>query len=328
MKFKLALLPVYLLSPVTKGSVTIINNNSIAFNFKTMGPFVEYNDDVSLSGTLSVTKSYSGLRERISIAEDEDDYSYFYTTASHSMTSRKSRTVTFNLPLSSMLSEYGIRGVVEVLNSSGDVLLNRPFYLMPVSPKTINVSKFLNKDYNVDDVIVNITNYNLYHRESYSFTEFLDYFNVDTYYQLDISQLKMSYTCFESFPGANGVLHFVDYNHLFPYIDDNNDVPEVDIPIRIYQKKKEICFDFPEIMYVNKKTLEMSLVARPGFLPTSHFYLPINKKDQLLDQVFTLQVTDFGFGKTSFNWNMRYLNSRGLVGDCSDSDYCVIGEVM
>ena len=327
MKYNLFLLPIYLV-PTLTGAFEIINNSSMSFTFSVMGPFVEYNEDVTITGKLTSTKTMSGIKERISIAEDEEDYSYFYTTASHSMSARKARNVTFTLPLSTMLSEYGIKGLIEVLDSSENVLITRPFYLVPATNKTVNVSKYMTRDYNVDAVVVNITNYNLYHRESYRFTNFLDYFNCDNYYRLDLKDLVMSYSCFVDFPGGNASLHFLDYERLFPYIDDNGVVPEVNIPLTITEKKGEICFNFPQTMYVNRHTLEMSLVARPGFLTTSYFYLPINKKDQLIDRVFTLKVKDFGYGKTSFNWNIRYLNSRGLVGDCSDSDYCVIGEVV
>ncbi len=327
MKSKTLLIPISLLNMIGSfaGKIT---DNPITFSFNPIGPYVEYNDDVTITGKLSTTQSYTAIRERISVGEEDEPYSYFYTTASHALNSRRVRNVSFTLPLSTMLSEDGIYGVIEVIDADNNVLVSKPFALRPAIPKTINVNNYLTRDYVVNDVIINITNYSIYHSESIKFTSFLDYFNTDTYYRLDLSQFKIKYSCFRPFPGGNATLHFVDYNNLFPNINNGQTIPEMDIPLTMSETSGYINFTFPETMYVNKKTLEMSLVARPDFLPTSYFYLPINKKDQLLDQVFSLRVNDFGYGKTSFNWNIRYLNSRGLLGDCSDSDYCVIGEVV
>ena len=329
MKYKLLfLIPLNLIS-ISAIKREMITNASMSMTFDNIGPLVEYNQDITISAKLSVTKTFSSVRERLSLGtDDEEGYTYFNTTASHSITSRRSRTITFTLPLSTMFSEHGIYGQVDVLDSSSEIIISRPFYLRPAVPRTIKVQNYLSRYYTVNDVIINITNYDLYHQEKYMFSDFLDYFNVDNYYRLDLSRLKITYDCFAVFPGGNASLHFVDYNHLFPDLDDNSSVPEFDIPLTISQKKTTICFDFPKIMYVNPKTLSMSLVAKPDYLTTKYFYLPVNKKEQLLDQLFTLRVTDFGYGKTSFNWNVRYLNNRGLVGDCTDSDYCVVGEVV
>ena len=79
-------------------------------------------------------------------------------------------------------------------------------------------------------------------------------------------------------------------------------------------------------MYVNPTSLEMSLVAKPGFVATPYFYLPKNKCEELLDQTFTIMVEEFGHGKTRFNWDIKYTNNHRLIGDCSNSDYCVVGE--
>ena len=80
-------------------------------------------------------------------------------------------------------------------------------------------------------------------------------------------------------------------------------------------------------MYVNEKTLDMSLNPKEGFIPTDHFYLPINKSSDLLDEVFTLTFNHFGHGDSNFTWDMRYTNSRNFIGDCQNSEYCIKGEI-
>ena len=81
-------------------------------------------------------------------------------------------------------------------------------------------------------------------------------------------------------------------------------------------------------MYVNQKTLEMSLDPGVDLVPTNYFYLPINRCSDLLDQVFTIKFDSFGMNKNKFSWDMRYTNDRDLIGDCRNSEYCVDGEIV
>ena len=81
-------------------------------------------------------------------------------------------------------------------------------------------------------------------------------------------------------------------------------------------------------MYVHPETLEMSFIPRDGFVATKYFYLPRNKTKQMLNQLFTLKMEKFGYGQINFSWDVRYINNRNLIGDCNDSDFCVVEEVL
>ena len=139
-------------------------------------------------------------------------------------------------------------------------------------------------------------------------------------------KIGVSYECDVPFSSCVAHLHYVDYLKVFPYLDSSDDVPIVEIPLGVRNIFNRVWFSFPSNMYVNPTSLEMSLVAKPGFVATPYFYLPKNKCEELLDQTFTIMVEEFGHGKTRFNWDIKYTNNHRLIGDCSNSDYCVVGE--
>ena len=166
------------------------------------------------------------------------------------------------------------------------------------------------------------------HTEEFGFYGFIDYFKVNNYYRLDIHNLYIDYYCFKDFPGGEAYLHFTDYNGVFSLMDSYDPlVPMFDVPLRFLWEPPEIYFLFPETMYVDPTTLQMSLTAKPGLVATHYFYLPRNKLSLLLDQDFYLEVKHLGHSNSYFSWKIRYLTNRNLIGDCDNSDYCVVGEV-
>ena len=333
MKHKtLFLLPFTLLSLSAKekpdiGPFTPIVFSDVQMALDPIGPCEKYGDDIFLTGSIYSITGLTSVRERLSVAFKGETYAYIQTTASHDVSKDSTHNFSLTLPIHSMLGENGIDCKISLLNSSSEELKTYTFSLKPINRERINVSEYLRKQYQAIDVVVDPENYNSKHSENVIFNDFVDYFNEDNYYRLNINKLKMTYDCPKQFPGCIAKLKFTDYNNVFPYLNNDSNVAPFEIPLRWVQNGKKINFDFPEQMYVNPKTLEMSLNAKPGYRLSKYFYLPINKKDLLLDQTFSLEVSDFGHNKISFSWNITYSNNRNLLGDCNNSDYCVVGEM-
>ena len=297
-------------------------------NFDVIGPFEQNPDDYYLTGSYLAKRKYSSLRERLSISVGDGDPVYVYTTKEHSVSIGDRVDLSMKMPLKSLLTSEGITGKFIILNSSNIALRTHTFKLKPIVRRKINVKDYLDEYYECPDVVVDIDDYEKNHIEKFMFTDFIDYFNTNSYYRIDISNLMMSYESPKEFPTCRGSLHFIDYNKLFPYLDSQEVVPSFDIPVIAEQNEGKISFRFENNMYVHPVTLDMSLVARPGFQLTRYFYLPVNKSEEMLNQVFTLKMEEFGHAHISFDWDIRYLNNRNLVGDCSNSDYCVQGEII
>lgn len=292
-----------------------------------IGPCEIYGDDINLTGQLSSTTGFTGVRERLSVAPKGETYSYFYTTASHNVVKNRPYSFSLPMPIHSMLSENGIDCKVATINSSNAEIQAYTFSLKPITKARINVNDYLHETYSAVDTVVDPDRYSIYNSEKIRFDDFIDYFNEDNYYRLNLNKLKLTYDCVKSFPGCTAKLRFTDYNNVFPNLNEGRLTEPFTIPLRTVASGSKVFFDFPEQMYVNPKTLEMSLNAKPNYRLTKYFYLPINKKSDVIDQVFTLDVSNFGHNKLSFTWNITYLNNRNLLGDCNNSDYCVVGEM-
>ena len=77
-------------------------------------------------------------------------------------------------------------------------------------------------------------------------------------------------------------------------------------------------------MYVHPKTLMMSFISRSGFVKTRYFYMPVNKKEEMLDEVVDITINKCGLTKNNISWHLSYLANQNLIGKCSNSDYCIV----
>ncbi len=295
-------------------------------NFSCIGPFEKGCDDYVLSGQVTAKKTFVSVVEKMTVTTMDGQLIKTEKTKYHTIVKGDSYALTFTLPFKSSLSERGLTFKIEFIEGNDELIQTFSFNLKPIIRKTITAKDYINDYYVIEDIVVDPDNYSRVKDEKFKFDQALDYFNSDTYYRLSLEDVLITYECGLPFPGCIAHLHFVDYLKSFPYLDSENEVPTFDIPLRAITKNNRISFAFPQVMYVKPATLEMSLEARPGFVSTSYFYLPKNRCEEILDQVFSVDVKEFGHGKTSFTWDMRYLNNQRLIGDCSNSDYCVIGE--
>ena len=299
----------------------------IKSDFDVIGPYHLGDNSATLSGYYSSRIGFSNVRERLSVGITGESYQYFETKSKHDISDGEKYYLTFNLPLKDYLTNKGLSGKFEILNSESSSIYSFVFNLKPVSPASIQPIQYLNTPYVIEDIVVKPSSYENRHTEEFLFDGFIDYFNTDNYYRINLNDLYITYKAEKEFPGCEGSLHFTDFNHLFPYLDRVGKIPQFDIPVLAYQEGNKIRFKFKNTLYVNAKTLDMSLIPRDDFVLTNYFYLPINKRIEMLDQMFALSMENFGHGEISFSWIIRYITNRGLIGDCDNSDYCIIGEI-
>lgn len=328
MKFKFHLLAISLASLFSvsfSGKLPAIKQ--FITSFDAIGPFEIGSEDYHMTGTITPRISVPNGKERLSVGVHGYSYSYFSTTNGHDINKSEAYELTFKLPLKTMLGKNGIDCLVEILNNEYETLYSFSFTLKPLVKNTISPGDYLSSYYSITDTIVDPDNYPRAIGEQIRFDGFIDYFNIDNYYRLDLDNITLTHFCLKDGLSAKASLHFDDYDNLFPYLDIKADVPYFDIPLAAVKIGNIVKFQIKNTLYVNPKTLDMSLNAKPDFVPTHYFYLPINKKTEMFNQKFTLKVSSFGLNQTAFSWDIRYTNNRGLIGDCHDSDYCIRGEM-
>ena len=320
-----------LLVPFLALSFLAVNKDSplqsaLVTTYDPIGPFEVGCPDYELTGTIKPLMNITPIKERMVVKTLDGTVIKSSYKREHQALKNVSYTLTFILPFESSLNDKGLSITIDFLNSVDEVIHSFSFKIRPVSPKNINPKSYINDYFINEDIVVDPDNYSKTKDEKIRFDSTLDYFNVDNYYLLSLIDTEITYECGLPFPGCVAHLHFVDYMKVFPYLDNDNVIPSFDIPLNTIKTKNGIRFSFPLNLYVNPQTLDMSLKALPGFMSTYNFYLPKNRCEELLDQTFTIVVSDFGHGKTSFSWDIKYTNNHRLIGGCSSSDYCVVGE--
>lgn len=301
-------------------------NQLFTVNFDVIGPFHIGDPDVSITGTVISEYDYSKIKERFSVGQIDGEYTYFELSAAHSVQKKKKYELTFNLPLQHMLTAKGLECKIDFYETTSNILYTNIFKIKPPSKRKLDIKSYTNKYYSEPYVLAKPGSDSPNNAEKIKFEGFIDYFNEDNYYRLSLNNLYALYSGLKNFPSSTGTLHLDDYNNAFPYLHINSNLPVFDVPIKATLKNGKITFSFAKTMYVNEKTLEMSLSKKPGFIVSPYFYLPINRAKDLLDQEFTLSFGSFGFGESIISWNMRYITTRYRIGDCQDSDFCIRGE--
>ena len=86
-------------------------------------------------------------------------------------------------------------------------------------------------------------------------------------------------------------------------------------------------FSIKNTLFVNRKTLQMSDSMQFGFIATRDFYLPINGRDKLNNQMMSFEITNFGKIKITGSFPLRYIAGEPLVGTSGDAKFYVTGGV-
>jgi hypothetical protein len=319
------LLNLFLLIPFF-GIIPPIQIEGIFISTDFFGPFSAYQDNVDLTFNISIGKSKSMFSEKFTCGPSAEDIRFSTKTDSHRPTSDL-YTFTVNLPTYMLLSPNGMFCKVQVTEEKTGFIQASSFEIKPLTSyhQSIDPSKYITSPYKVYYARYRILGNSItYHQENFQFRDYIDYLNIDTYYRLDLSGVNFTCGPLLDFSYETAYLLISDYQNIFPYLNhDTNHC--VQIPLQVVSNSTTKSFKYANYMYVHPKTLEMSLTYRDGFVQTRYFYLPINKKAQMLEERVQIHLLGAGFSKSDITWDLSYLATGNIIGNCSNSDYCIIG---
>ncbi|MCR4880069.1 MAG: hypothetical protein K5906_03840 [Bacilli bacterium] len=162
--------------------------------------------------------------------------------------------------------------------------------------------------------------------ETFNFSNFSEYLELNTYHYLDLSSYTMFYRSYKDFNLESSDLIFNDVENIFPYIPNNPDDELKHIPLYPYFENNYVTFKFKDL-YVKPETLEMALEQKEGFSKTNYFYLPKNKLNKLQGFPFYLRVKKAGINHISFTSGFVFSPKSLLLGPCNISNFCIVGGV-
>ena len=300
---------------------------SVSMSFDRMGPFTKYQKDVSFKYTLTNKSIF-----------DETVYEFFLfgnkdvpigktiKTATHSVKGNQTVECSVNLPLSMLLGDDGMIIHIELRNSSDSVLKTKEFTIYPIISSTINpiTTDYYESNYVVASMDKDVLTVS---KERMVFHDFFDYFTTSTYYKLNINQFKIDWqSSLSEMTIGDSYLYIDGYQEYFPSLAYKGGITK--IPLKMVKDNNGYYqLTFMWKLFVEPKTLIMSTEPRIGYRPTNCFFLPINKKHDLANMQVRFELNNVGFNKNKIIWSSKLLAANNLIGNCQDSEYCVVGEI-
>lgn len=237
-------------------------------------------------------------------------------------------SITFTLPISSYLNSSGLRIVMDLASSDGNYDDSYDFILYPYKEGgSYNLNQYVNKKLVLKGTTFQFKSGALRCYDStFKFSNYVDYFYIDRYYRLTLNQFNFTYEGFHPLTYEEAyfcIEHPPEcFSHLF------NDEGKVVIPLEIINSSgTTYSFRFKSGLYVNRKTLDMSLYyINSDYVATTYFYLPHNCNEEVLGSRFNFYVNGVDTQEVSFHWYSIYNTDHQLLGDCANSDYCIVGD--
>lgn len=237
------------------------------------------------------------------------------------------RSVTFTIPLRDYFTNKGLTLKFEILNSDSLEILktySAKFFPPLNSYITYNVLKakiYATKSFGFlgDGTDMVETN------EAFDFTVTGTTFDIDYYYQLDLSKNYFRYIG-RDFPLGyeSCTLVIPDKENLFPYLEHTS-AGKIRLPLSLYKNANKVTFRYQNKFYVNKKTLQISSFYQDGFVLTDKFYLPINGKNIFNGKTLQIEINRLGYSNLTTIVSLKYDVDKSAVGVCGDGESCIVG---
>lgn len=319
----------YLLPLLSPFLISALPTSNYCLTSSIYGPFSLYAENQEL---LFIVKSNSLISQdvygQINIFNAHSVIISKSQTRTASISKFNSQTLKMQLMTNYYLSASGMRAVFTLVDANTlNELVTSYFSLYPMEKTTINPTEYSESYVEFKPTCLAFNNSGIVtYQEKYQFSNFYDYFLIDTYYRLLIDQFIFNYQFLQDLTYQTAVLKFAKNELLFPFLDlDENN--EITIPLQLVKEDKNYRLSFSETMYVNPLTLQMSFSPLANFVATSYFYLPKNGMKLLQNRDFNFLITGLGQNHSTFQWSASLLMENNLLGPCFDSDYCVIGGI-
>lgn len=306
------------------GAVT--NTNVIrTVNSDMIGPFKEFDEDTKIKFSYRLNHNLDKVYEELRCfnATTGDAYSKSTRTIHYTGTG----TVSFEFPvaLSKYFSSNGIKFQLTIY--SDNIVISRSIAsIYPIEEKDIHVTRDKIKSLVSKDVAFKIDNSNMItYRDDFNFTGFKEYVDADNYHSLDFR--GNTFLCNqENLNYGSASLAFIDQKRVFKYLSHDSN-GKINIKLVVAENKEKKGFSVLDNIFVNPYTLDIATYKIPEGIKINKIYFPVNKKIEFLGKTFSIVLSKCGLNKYNLIFDITYDVFRDLVGNCSNSDYCIKGMV-
>ena len=159
------------------------------------------------------------------------------------------------------------------------------------------------------------------HKVTYSFTNFDGLYIPDYYHKIRLEDFAINIPSDDrALFSCKPSLIITNVNGIF---NDIATTSTVEFPLKLVSTSTGYSFELKDTLYVHKESLMLSLIAKEGYVPTKHIFLPRNdmQNQDKYKAIFSLQ--DFGVDKCYVRHNFELKALKNIIGDCRNSEYCI-----
>ena len=298
------------------------------FSSPQFGPFNTYGSaTLYLNIQRCYVKSYCYFKLK---KPGSSSYSYSTKLTNYTQDNTKgTASISIDLPFDDYFSNSGL--IVDFflyISSNNKLIISKSFTIFPKYSRSIVSSNYRTNDYEISNRIFtwNSDGPND-EKEVFSFKNSVSIVNDETYHHLSLNELYFNYYFSLKYPNySQCYLYFYDTYYLFTTITTTRIIK---VPLLLYfdPSLSKVYFRYKNTMYVEPSSLQMSLVKKEGYIETNKFYFPLNQKEKINTYNFKIEIKKMGQNETDVSIPFNYRSGKNLLGDCVDSDYCIIGGI-
>ncbi len=319
-----------LLTPLMMSFLPIITAD-ITYKHEYIGPF--YKDDglrsVSLQYTYNASKTVSSVIDTVTIYQGEKIVGKIRSqtkTKAHSLVKGKTYDIDFSFYPSNVFDD--IRGAyfdIEISQTvTGDVIDIKSFHLFLAYENTVNENLLLeDRSYEISGTFTTLSTLRVRKNEVFYFEQIPEYVDTCPMGLLDISLFKFTYLGINSLQNLGGFIEIKNLTNVFYEIGKYENTSNF-FPFELVENNGVVSFNMTN-NYVDPKTLEMSYYQKTNYIKTNNIYFPYTSFGEIEEVELVFHFNPMGLNRTSFNLKCMYYPTGVLLGDCSNSDYCIVG---
>lgn len=165
-----------------------------------------------------------------------------------------------------------------------------------------------------------------YISETFNFENVPQTLTIDRYQRIQFDNYRFSYNEYDGFKKLDiGEVYLVlpTAKIYFSKFKNENNIPQIELCFKKDEQKNNYYLSLKNKLYVNPTNLDMSPNKEEGYVETDHFYISDVIFKNCKNVPLNIVMLRVGLCQMNVLDNVRFAVETQLIGNCSNSRYCV-----
>lgn len=160
---------------------------------------------------------------------------------------------------------------------------------------------------------------------TFTFDGFKGIYAPDFYHKIDLKEFKIYLdNKYHNFMRGNPQFVLANVDGVFKDIDGADS--QAIFPLTMEDKGDYYTFSLAHTLYVDPSSLRLSSNPKAGYVQTEHIFLPVNEMQNQTKFAAMFALSSMGIDKDYWIHKFEIKATSNLLGDCHNSQYCVVRE--